>query len=134
MRSPQETLLKFMRRMNKWEKTCLERQKLFEDGQVAFEEVAAAGEAEFRRIFDRYCARSAIPRSYCFSDPPEYDSQNEEILYIVHESDDFVTIETLQHYGFRERHLYRLTVQDGEWRIVDKQIILDSGELLADTL
>jgi hypothetical protein len=102
---------------------------------MSFDEAKAIGEAEYLEIFRRYCSLThAVPREFHYSSPPDYDAHGEEIVDQKNLFPDIVEILTQQHYSHKKRHRYRLGNVSGEWRLLEKTILLSTGEELVTAL
>ena len=129
MSSPSDTLLDFMREMHDWEIKCYLRSERSLSEGTPYEQIVATGMSEYMDIFGRHCSsKRGVPRDFYYDHPPDYDPTGEEIT-AKHESLDFAEVYTRQQYGYRKQHLYRLCRED-KWRIYEKTIILDTGEIL----
>jgi len=124
-----------MKEMNDWERRCVLRDQECVAGKRYFEEAAQLASAEYMDIFNRYCStKKGIPRGLFYDNPPDYDPNGEAIVNIKPLSPELLEIQTQQHYSHRKRHIFRLALENGEWRLFEKQIITENGELLEASL
>jgi hypothetical protein len=135
MDTPEVVLRGFMKEMNTWEKQCAVRTERCISGAMNFDEAEEVGLLEYMKIFNRYCSIiKGQPRDYYFTEPPDYDPDGEIIEGVTKESSSMIKIQTRQHYGHQKRHIFRLIQENGEWRLFDRQILMDDGEVLESTL
>ena len=131
MSSSKVILIQFMKEMNAWEKRCALRTKKCLDGSMPFDEATRIGEEEYMHIFDKYCSPSkCAPRDFHYSEPPDYDPDNEHVLAIQEHRPEVTHMLTQQNYGFRERHKFMLGLEAGDWKLFGKEILLDDGATL----
>lgn len=135
MQTPAEVLFGFIKEMNLWERRCAARDPEPNSGLDRFEEAFCVGEGEYRLIFEKFCSPSkGTARDFFYSEPPDYDPDGESVMSIRQISPTLAEIQTLQNSGHRRRHLYRLALEDGQWRLFEKWIIYKDGELLHASL
>jgi len=102
---------------------------------MTFDEATEVGQAEYMAIYHRYCSGpKGQPRDFFYTEPPDYDPDREVIRKVLNESPDLVEIHTQQEYGHQKRHVFRLVLENGEWRLIDRQILIDNGKMIASTL
>ena len=133
MSSPNDTLCSFMKEMNEWEKKCAAKDLKY--GDENFKNVAQEAMKDYNRIFSRYCSKTnGTPRTFFYSNPPDYDPDGEVIVTIKYVSCSLVEIQTQQNYGWQEKRLYRLALEEGQWKLFEKQILTDDGEVIHASL
>lgn len=130
MHEPDVVLRDFMREMNSWEKRCAVRLEECIAGKLDFDEAESIGSSEYLQIiFSRYCSTSkAQPRDFHFTEPPDYDPEGEGIVTTKVLSQSLVELFTHQNYGHRKRHIFRLVLENKEWKIIERKILLDNGD------
>lgn len=132
MVGPDEVLMAFIREMNAWELRCSARKKKCVL-EASFEVSKATGIREYAEIFERYCSPSrALPRGYCYSEPPDYDPDAEVILSTVEIGPGLVEIRS-ENRVFREKHIFLLCLEDGRWRLVSKKIEINR-DIISDSV
>jgi hypothetical protein len=124
-----------MKEMHAWETRCLLREGQCVSGQLAFDEAEKIGMDEYRQIFKAYCSTTkAVPRDFHYTEPPDYNAEGQTIISIRDLSPTLVEIQTQQNYSHRKRHAYRLAIEEGEWKLVERFILLSTGEMLETDL
>lgn len=120
--SPARTvLLSFMKAMKAWEIQCVKRQPLIEKEKLDYVEVKTTGMSEYNNIFKKYCSTKAKPRNYSFSNPPEYDPAREKIESEENVNSKVVEFQTQAKDLFKSKYLYKLVLEDDEWKILSKK-------------
>ncbi len=129
------TLFSFMRDMNAWEARCVRRLNDCAEGHADFEVCKQEGQREYAAICDKYCVHDFVVQDgYSFSDPPDYDPDNEVVVSATAQSPGAVLITTQQEFGYRKRHKYLLILEGECWKIKRKQIEIETGEHFDDPL
>jgi hypothetical protein len=135
MTSSKNVLLAFAKEMNAWEKRCASREGECLSGEMTFERANLIAFSEYMQIYNRYCSRTrGTPRDLHWTEPPDYDPEHEEILSAKEGENGLAEIETQQHHGHRKRHLFKLALENGEWKLFQKGIVMDDGEVLNSQL
>ena len=132
MESPQAILHAFMQDMNAWEQRSANRTELCIAGMMDFSEADELIASEYAEIFRKWCSvtRGKPRDGMCYSVPPDYDPEGETIVEIRENPPDLVEIETQQNYLHRKRQVYGLVLENGQWRLYEKKVVLHNGELL----
>jgi|ERR1043166_1699029 hypothetical protein len=135
MRTPEDTLKRYLAEMNKWERECADRDERCRSGELTYEESAQIGKDAYRSIFQSYCSpTSASPRGFFYDTPPDCDPEREVITATSTLSPGLVEVRTKQEYGARKDQIYRVALENGEWKLVDKRIVLHRGDTLETPL
>lgn len=131
---PRSVLLGYMKDMNEWEKKCAYREHQCDQGELDYNTAAERGSAEYMKIFAKYCSREAMPRDYFFTEPPDYDPEGETIVNEFEVRPGLVEIRTQQDFSHRKKHVFRIVLENGEWKIIERKILLDTNEILDTSL
>jgi hypothetical protein len=135
MLSAKDVLLGFMGEMNAWEKRCASRMEQCIDGTMDFDQVEKLGIAEYMKVFERYCSKSrATPRDFHYTEPPDYNSEEEVITSLRETSPGNIEIRSKRHFSHRKDHVFHLALENGHWKIVSRGLVLTSGEILESDL
>jgi hypothetical protein len=134
MLTPRCVLFAFMKEMNMWERQSACREHECDAGKMDYDKAATLGTSEYMDIFTKYCSSAAIPREYFFTEPPDYDPVGEVVLGEHELSAGLIEILTQQSYNHRKKHIFRMAFENGEWKIIERKIVLDTNEVLDTSL
>lgn len=120
-KTPEQIVEEFQSRMHEWE---LRANKLSEEKMDLprnLDDSEEVSMSEYMSIFREYCASKAVPRGYCYCDPPEYELSTE--ITVVKKNNKSCTIAVecrsipLQYFELD------LVVENGEWRILRRSCV-----------
>jgi len=113
----------FLREMQEWEIRCLRREHACDTGSGEYEDAERDGMQEYLELFKKYCSPDACPRDYYYSDPPEYDHEQQVIESIEEtgECSAIVSISTTT--SSEERFQYLLEYEGTNWKIRKKSYV-----------
>jgi len=132
---PEEALFGYLASMAEWESKCRDLYRERKAGRIEVSESMRAAMAIYNPIFEKYCSISkAVKReSLSFSSPPQYDVSSETIIAVNIIGIAVVEIRT-NHATHDKQFVYRLTLENGEWRLFEKFVIGSAGQLMRDEL
>ena len=130
--SPEETVSNYKEKMHNWELKCKERIDACKRGERDFENTISTLMSEYMEIFREYCSSTAIPRSFCFSQPPEYES-SDKIIEVIDEREICKIIVECKYHP-NQKSEFRLVCEDGKWRILERNIVTNRGTVLSADL
>lgn len=131
---PDKVLRRYLIEKCAWEAECARLDGERIAGRMDVSECDQIAVDKYRPIFARFCSEArALPRQSVIAyttplDDPEAEKTIATRMLSVAE------IETQQVAGHRKRHLYRLVLEEGQWRLFEKFIIATDGEMIQDEL
>lgn len=134
MTSARSVLIGFMKEMREWELKCAKREHDCDEGKMDYHTAVTLAHSDYIEIFSTYCSRNAAPREYYFTEPPDYDSEREVIVEEIEIRPGTIHIRTQQSYSHNKSHLFTIVLEDGGWRVLERKVVLDNGELLDSSL
>lgn len=126
----------YMLDMQAWENRCAERSAMKKRGEISFDEKKQAAISDYGEIFNRHCsaARGKSREGRWFSDPSDFDPENEPIEEIKELPDATVEVRTQQEFQFKYKMVYRFVKEDGDWRLFQRLRVGPAGELREEDL
>lgn len=108
-----------------WAKRCFERDELVDRDEMDDEEASDAARKERREIFNRFCSpsRGRVMTRIAYGS----DDLPEEVVRMTRYPDDTVTAVTKPPGSFTKHMAYRLTLENGGYRIYRKYVVYDDG-------
>jgi|SRR6516225_1498721 hypothetical protein len=133
--TPEDVLVNYIKEMNLWEHECAQRDQNASEGHISHDAAAKEGMKKLQPILDKYCSqRNEEPREFDYSIPPSYDPENEKVVEKKELSAVVVEIRTEEGHRHRDRYIYRLAIENGEWKICEKYLLAHDGELVPANL
>lgn len=135
MMEPEQVLMKYLGEMGAWETTCARLDANRIAGQIDFADGMRIGMEKYRPIFETYCSKTrAMPRESLAYSTPLNDPEAEKIVVTTILSPSLVEIRTQQISGHRKQQLYRLVLEENQWKLFERFIVAADGELIGEEL
>jgi len=121
--------------MGAWEAECARLDSERIAGKIEFLETVRIAMEAYQHVFEKYCSKTrAIRRESLTYSTPLYEPENEEVTDVIFVSPDVANIHTQQLSGHRKHQLYRLVLEEGHWKLLERLIVMEDGVTVSEEL